>query len=854
MRKISFRFLWLAALPMMLGLAACTDKTDNIASLVDETEVAEPEEESITDDQLSVMVTADLPAAVLRPFDEGSTGAALVRRLQTVADEFAPGTRLVLIPGSMFNDASTMTEDELNDIVRLSLDGGYLAIERPTGRQLFNFAVVYIAKLIEMQELEYKDMFGLNAPAAAREARSSQLTVRTKERLANTTRATNQQAAVRDIDDVQAEMIIYGPTDYFMQQPFEEQTIVQCAETDGEGNATAIVPQTVSQQRTAATSGQLADAAARWLNDVANTATRHALTRAAGSSDTSELLQSEETFTYNGLIYFSDWKNTTQSRSDRLSIKVSSRNVHNMEEKKDYYYLNENVLLSLGTKEDCQQVFYPKGDKNWIRASGDGTYNCWFGAYLTQYATSMNLTGSGNISIATSSPTVDNDDSQDDLTLSYQADGSCATWTYNGAQPKFYVTSVYCHGQPAAIQVGDVNLTHEICWAVSNPSGSYTVEVTSAPTLSALMIKSDGTKSPPYKYVECSDEQSYTQQLLEPARAFQTWRMSIEGVEYEDTEQAGSVADLERALMADFPDIYVPEFQIGDSDDASLSTISTIINESKSQFALQSQHLTELARRFGMKKFEIVWTRQGSNQIKTTQAFVYYVCPKATEATTAHLGWVYGSDGTLYPSADYARGWNATAVGIVAYVNDGSDFGDRATEKASGAGHGLVLALRHTTWADVRIIHSVSGIFESTVGNSMDNAKSDFDGLAKTQSLAAKGSYASQTALNYGTTPEGCTPWFIPSTGQWIAMLCQPGLGGAEVPTGSGLNTHFNINGAAKLSSAARANGGSALVARLWTSSGFNRSTGIWLVNGSSPRFTWYNWSSYAWVRPVFAF
>ena len=74
-------YLLLAAL-MILGLASCTDdKTDNPA---DGTEVTEEEVESITDDQLSVMVTADLPTAVLRQFDEGTTGAALVKRLPTV--------------------------------------------------------------------------------------------------------------------------------------------------------------------------------------------------------------------------------------------------------------------------------------------------------------------------------------------------------------------------------------------------------------------------------------------------------------------------------------------------------------------------------------------------------------------------------------------------------------------------------------------------------------------------------------------------------------------------------------------------------------------------------------------------
>ena len=136
----------------------------------------------------------------------------------------------------------------------------------------------------------------------------------------------------------------------------------------------------------------------------------------------------------------------------------------------------------------------------------------------------------------------------------------------------------------------------------------------------------------------------------------------------------------------------------------------------------------------------------------------------------------------------------------------------------------------------------------------MANAKNDFDGLAKTKHLKEKGSEAANVLGYMGAAPKGCTEWFIPSTGQWIAMLCKPGLGGAEIPTGSALNTGFNINGAAKLSSVASANGGKGFYSETWTSSGFNGATGIYLVNGSAPRFTWYNSSQYSYVRAAFAF
>ncbi len=841
--------LLLAVLPMILGLAACTDNTDNPA---DGTVVESPEVENITDDQMAVMVTADLPTAVLRPFDEGTTGAALVKRLSTVTNDFGPNTRMVLVLGSMFDGASGMTADELDALVQLGMDDGYLAIERPTAQQLFNFATLYVAKLIEKQQLQYQELFDLDEAAAAHAAMSSQLVQRTKERLSNIEKVAQRRAADTDLNAVRAEMIIYGPTDYFMQQAFQDETTVLASETDGEGNVTSATTKTVRLERMAAVSGELANAVAAWLNDVAKSpqqnVPRRAITRADG-----EMPGATETFTFNGMVYFCDWQNTTQSRSDRLSIKVSSRSVYNQEDCKDYYYLNENVLISLGEKEGTMQVYYPKVKNSWTRANGDGDYNCWYGAFLSQYKTSMTLTGEGSINLESSAPAT-NDDSN--LKLSQNTDGNKVTWTYDGTLPQFYVKAAYYHDIAADILVGDADLNHDICWSVANPSGGYTLELTSTPMLSALMILSDGSLTSPHKYVDRSDSQTYNHELLEPYRTMQTWRMSVGNVEYDENETpSGTVEDLENALKAEFPDHYVPEFQLPDHSATSLSSITNVITNSKSVFGQQSKHLDDIAKRFGVKKFEIIYSREGSDEIKSSQAFVYYVCPKATEATTTHLGWIYGSDGYLYPSAAYAQGHDATPLGFVAYVNDGSEFGDRATEKASGAGHGLVLLLKQTSTYALRINSYTSSIFDSTIGNSMDNAKNDFDGLAKTNLLKERGSKAAASLAQLGSTPEGCTDWFIPSTGQWLAMLCTPGLGGAEMLADGALNTHFNIYGGAKISATARVNGGSSLTIRNWTSSGFNGNTGIYLVNSvSEPRFSWYNWSWDAWVRPAFAF
>ena len=138
----------------------------------------------------------------------------------------------------------------------------------------------------------------------------------------------------------------------------------------------------------------------------------------------------------------------------------------------------------------------------------------------------------------------------------------------------------------------------------------------------------------------------------------------------------------------------------------------------------------------------------------------------------------------------------------------------------------------------------------------MDKGKNDFDGLAKTKWLAANGSKAASKLSRIGATPAGCTDWFIPSTGQWIAMLCTPGLGGAEIPSDQNLFTPFNINGAAKVSRAMRANGGMMLMEKLWTSSAYNTTNIIWLVNDNDILYFqgFSAWRTVTYVRPAFAF
>lgn len=630
---------------------------------------------------MAVMVTEDVPTAVLGTFDEGSTGAALVNRLPVVTDHIGPETRLVLVPGSMF-DGNGMSADDIDALVRLSLDGGYLAIERPTAQQLFNFGVLYAAKLIELQQLQYEETFDLSSETAAAAAARSQMLERFQTRQANI-----EQMATRSGDDdlnkVQSEMVIYGPTDYFMQQAFDDEQTAYVHTEDSEGNTTNAEAVTTKTERTAYISGTLADAAAEWLNaSVAKhqeSAPRRAMHRAGGSA-INDIMDASEEFTYNEAIDWRNCNNETRHYTDRVNMIVRTWGVHNMDTNKDFYYLKQNVTLRMGD-EKGYKIFWPtpQGENYWFSASNYGDYDHWYGSFLSQYITSINLTGSGSIRLEASKPDTDNNTSSTSVSIgsssshstttgvswnntlgmspsfslggSYSwgttngtsfsmsmsqtskdfhgvknTSGNQVTWTYKGTLPQFSQpldggSWHYRHQTAADILTNDCDIANEICWSVANPSGQYTFNITSQPQTAALLYshKSGSAGNRPSKYEYTTTQTSnHSQQLIQPNRATQKWRMSITVDEWVGAEVAGAKEYLQDAVRKQFPDIYADEFTIADKSAESLDAISAIINYSKKIFGNKDNYegLLDLANSKGVKSFSIHWRNDEGVQVK----------------------------------------------------------------------------------------------------------------------------------------------------------------------------------------------------------------------------------------------
>ena len=647
----------------------------NVSSGVQSNKAKEP-----TIDRMGVLVTADVPTAVIGTFDEGTTGASLVKRLPKTTASIDADTRMVILSGSMFdNMAAALDPEVMKAAVRLTMDGGYICLTNPTNEQAGAFGLTYLLSLLALEETDIEQLFDITSEEAAEAAQSSPRLERMKMRMANMQRVARTRADDEDMDMNApfAEMIILGPNDYFMQEPFEENFTSYVSESDENGNSTDPQVVTGKMTRTAAISGMLADAAAQWLNDTEKSyqkaAARRTMTRASGSSNINELMNASETFTYNGDICFTDDDASTMRRYNRVNMKVSSWGVHNIDANKDYYYLKQNVTLCMGDRNGSK-IFYPtRGENYWYKATNFGEYNRWYGAFLSKYDTSMDLTGSGSIHLEAAAPNTDNNSSTTTVTTgtshsttetvgitwgasgganaagpmaSFSIGGSYSVgttngssfsvgmsqttkelgvkkntvgtkvaWTYTGALPQYYEKEgdliYYCHQTPAAILVNDADVSQEICWSVDNPSGQYTVNITSSPQTAVLVYvykNVDGYTNAPRKYVYNNDaDATYTHNLLEPNRAMQSWRMYITIDEWVASPIVGAQGELESNIRNAFPDLYASTFRIADKTATSLNTIGYIVKASKEIMTNNVDILQSYARSWGIKKFTIHW-------------------------------------------------------------------------------------------------------------------------------------------------------------------------------------------------------------------------------------------------------
>ena len=161
---------------------------------------------------------------------------------------------------------------------------------------------------------------------------------------------------------------------------------------------------------------------------------------------------------------------------------------------------------------------------------------------------------------------------------------------------------------------------------------------------------------------------------------------------------------------------------------------------------------------------------------------------KAVNATKDDVGKCYADDGYLYENALQAREYGHTPLGIVVFVNYGTEWSKNVVEPNNGGGHGLVMSYKEEgkyfrNWEVPDEPYSEDYDYSGYIGNTHESAWNDFSGYDKTQALEYAGLKAA--SLVYDWKPEApaeSSGWFIPTTAQWGAALCSPGLGGASWP------------------------------------------------------------------------
>jgi hypothetical protein len=162
---------------------------------------------------------------------------------------------------------------------------------------------------------------------------------------------------------------------------------------------------------------------------------------------------------------------------------------------------------------------------------------------------------------------------------------------------------------------------------------------------------------------------------------------------------------------------------------------------------------------------------------------------KAVNATKDDVGKCYADDGILYENALQAQEYGHTPLGIVVYVQYGTDWGKKVVEPNNGGGHGLVMSYtekwqRYSDWEVPDEPYSEDYNYSGYIGNTHESAWNDFSGYDKTQALEYAGLKAASLVSEWKPeAPMESSGWFIPTTAQWGAALCSPGLGGAPWPS-----------------------------------------------------------------------
>ncbi len=431
-------------------LVSCSSNNDNSDPPTPSGEASEPYEEPTTD-QLEVKVTYDMPTAVLSSFNDNSVGAALVKRLPQTTTAINDDTKLVLLEG---NQVKSLTEADYFTMARVMLNGGYVALHRPTFPDAFAFAMSVDDQFEIVQNAILKENGVEGAddePAASRRNDGDMV------RKVNNVRALTRSGEAIDENTVIEELVVFSTNANYLIPPYSEEETISSQAEDENGQETT-VEHKVKNILNAYHYGRLADGAASWLNTKEQEkadgqqdepAAARARTRAGGDQVINSILSATDEFTVPGHLWAHDDQGMVFGRENVSSTTIRSWSVYDFASKRDFYYVEENHHIRMGgqdsnkgntlywgpyKKEDWMWSKYPYTNtikQFYLGGRNDRAYVYFYGNWLSESTHAMELEGNGEIQLEKSLPSTDNSQTTEIIAIG-TTDGTSHTegWSF----------------------------------------------------------------------------------------------------------------------------------------------------------------------------------------------------------------------------------------------------------------------------------------------------------------------------------------------------------------------------------------------------------------------------------------
>ena len=653
-------------------------------------------------DRMDVKVTSDMPTAVISNFDDKSMGAALQRRLSKTTTSIQADTKMVLIKGE---DIKSRPITEWFEAAKIYLKGGYIAVEKPRDAHMVDmmerlstqFAKASYDILIDNDddsgvkfEIEKSDdqssSNSINADAA-------QMSTRIANIEAMSTTSNEDNAPV-------AEMVIFSRKGYYQCAPYGTKTI-STTTTKKDGTKTT-QSHTITQEYNLRYSGFLADGAAEWINEknsgkVPNAKSR-LISKADGNDAINELMSASEEHTYQTALLaqvptmdYDCYPVRPATKDNGFKEIVRVWGVHNMNNNKDYYCIDQKITASVGGKKD-NYTYVPvsPGPEYHAETLYLGPYkeNEWdvdfYGAWFNNGDFSINMKGNGDIKLEDAIPDTDNnnvsrsvavgethsetntigfsiggmlgknsavtgsfnyshgwtDGTSFTLTTTSNAkelkcvkntDGTTAKWQYSCGTDMMAGDDDEHPLAPDAL-TNDVDIDNQVCYSVNNPSGAYTIDVFHKSEMASLYVPKDDKEKLTASTAENDDDAKIRYTLAVPNRAKQVWTMDVTFPEIAEEGYNEVKPKLTAALQNQFPDLYQPHLELADQTEESENTIAYIFNCAKNLITDPNvlQTLKEYAMTYKISEYTIKWYNSDHKANQDTDSKVTHQTYKIT--------------------------------------------------------------------------------------------------------------------------------------------------------------------------------------------------------------------------------